>query len=135
MNGHLDSVDDFIPYCYRSRITNMVDADTFDVEVDLGFNIAHEFRVRPLDIDAAEIHFVRHDSEEYAMGIEQTEWVREWFLEGEENWTEDDWPFVLDTERDNTGKYGRYLAYVYRRSDGEELTVAFLDHYGEEFEY
>ena len=135
MNGHIEGVEEFVPYCYRCRLTNIVDGDTFDVIVDLGFNVTHEFRVRPLDIDAAEIHFVRHDSDEYKKGVEQTEWVEDWIVTGESDWEDDEWPFVIDTERDNTGKYGRYLAYLHRRSDGEELTAAFLDYYGDDYRY
>lgn len=41
-------------YQYKATITNVVDGDTFDMDIDLGFNIHIHERVRLLDIDTPE---------------------------------------------------------------------------------
>lgn len=41
-------------YEYKAVITNVVDGDTFDMDIDLGFNIHIHERVRLLDIDTPE---------------------------------------------------------------------------------
>ena len=41
-------------YQYKATITNVIDGDTFDMDIDLGFNIHIHERVRPLDIDTPE---------------------------------------------------------------------------------
>ena len=41
-------------YEYSARITNVVDGDTFDMDIDLGFHIHIHERVRLLDIDTLE---------------------------------------------------------------------------------
>lgn len=41
-------------YQYKATITNVVDGDTFDMDIDLGFNIHIHERVRLLDVDTQE---------------------------------------------------------------------------------
>ena len=41
-------------YEYKAVITNVIDGDTFDMDIDLGFNIHIHERVRLLDIDTPE---------------------------------------------------------------------------------
>lgn len=41
-------------YRYRAKIVRVVDGDTVDLEVDLGFRIRHQVRVRLLGINAPE---------------------------------------------------------------------------------
>lgn len=41
-------------YEYKAMITNVVDGDTFDMDIDLGFNIHIHERVRLLDVDTPE---------------------------------------------------------------------------------
>lgn len=132
MNDPLDPA--FDPYKYRAKLTHIVDGDTYDFEVDLGFRTTKEIRVRPLDVDTAETWFVSHDSEEYERGVIHTEFVEEWFEEAREEY-DGKWPFVVDTKKDETGKYGRWLAYIYRKSDGEEVTEALIEEFGEEVVY
>ena len=46
-------------YHYAAKITNVVDGDTVDVSIDLGFKIEHHLRVRLNGIDAAEKQWPR----------------------------------------------------------------------------
>lgn len=43
------------PYAYRATLVRVVDGDTVDLEMDLGFRITHALRVRLLGIDAPEL--------------------------------------------------------------------------------
>lgn len=108
-------------WIYQARLKRVVDGDTMDMELDLGFHTHHFPRIRLKDIDTAEVHGVKHSSEEYATGQTHSKFVKAWFLMGEYGWT-GDWPFVIQTEKDRQGKHGRYIATVTRKSDKEELT-------------
>jgi micrococcal nuclease len=43
------------PYVYKARITNVVDGDTIDAIVDVGFKMTTTQRLRFLGVDAAEL--------------------------------------------------------------------------------
>lgn len=101
-------------YEYRARCVEVVDGDTLDVVVDLGFHIERQIRLRLQGVDTHETYGVSHDSEEYRRGVREAEYVEAWIAEGN-----GDWPIIVRTEK--TGKYGRYLAEVERQSDGAVL--------------
>lgn len=110
-------------YEYPTRVVDVIDGDTIDFEVDLGFKIHRTIRVRLLGVDTAEIYGVEHDSEEYEIGIEHTEFVEQW-LDGPDA---DKWPFIVETEK--TGKYGRYLARVEHKASGRVLNDEIVEKY------
>ena len=92
-------------YEYKAQCVKVVDGDTIDCVVDLGFkvNVGPE-RFRLYGIDAPETT-LRGDTtpEEKAAGLELKAWLKE-RIEGKE--------VVLRTFKDDKGKYGRYLAVV-----------------------
>lgn len=104
-------------YEYQATVWNVVDGDTIDVTVDLGFRMHREIRLRLTAIDTHEIHGVETDSEEYRRGKTETEFVESWIASGRTG--DRNWPFIIRTEK--TGKYGRYLAEVERKTDGAVL--------------
>lgn len=107
----------------------VVDGDTMWFELDLGFYIYHVQTLRLSGIDTHEISFVSHDSEEYERGIEERDWVSAWLKEGQAN-HDGDWPFTVITESyDASGKYGRLVCYVMRKSDGEILNERLLEEF------
>lgn len=112
---------------YQAQLSRVVDGDTQDLVVDLGFNCWHHIRVRLKDVDTAEVYGVDHESEEYQRGKRQTEWVRDWYAEAfvEHDNTESEWPLVIRSEQ--TGKYGRWLATVERKCDNEMLNEAIIE--------
>lgn len=116
---------------YRSDIERVVDGDTLDLEIDLGFGITltgDEARVRLLGIDTAETYGVPRDSDEYAAGQQHKAFVVEWVEGG----GEDEWPFFLETTKDDErGKYGRWLATILRRSDDAVLNDDLIDEFGD----
>lgn len=111
-------------YEYQARCINVVDGDTIDVIIDMGFNIRREIRLRIANIDTHEISFVDHDSEEYKQGKIEAKFVEDWFNDAQDNF-DGDWPLLVRTEK--KGKYGRYIAYVERKDTTAELSETILD--------
>lgn len=114
-------------WLYRARPANrktklgVVDGDTLDLVVDLGFGIRQTIRVRLAGVDTAETYGTPRDSMEYRHGKRQAAWVRNWIETAIVNHADDLWPLIVTTEKDRTGKFGRYTASVNRRSDSERL--------------
>ena len=97
-------------YEYRIKsVDRIVDGDTIDVTIDLGFDILHKTRVRLYGINTPEKR--TRDLEEkkrgYAASERLTELILSCFLE--------DHYLVLQTKE--KGKYGRYLGILIRRVD------------------
>jgi|TARA_A100000172_G_scaffold39181_1_gene23884 endonuclease YncB( thermonuclease family) len=101
-------------YEYKIKsVDHLVDGDTFDCTVDLGFNISHKIRVRMYGINTPESR--TRDLEEKARGLASKERLHTLLSSG----FLDDNGLVLVTNK--KGKYGRYLGTVYRqRKSGEE---------------
>jgi micrococcal nuclease len=97
--------------CYTFRVVSIdkvVDGDTIDVTLDLGFDICKSERVRVAGIDTPEKR--TRDLEEKELGIDATEWL-EYKLEGAISGEED---LVIRTElKGGVGKYGRLLGWLY----------------------
>lgn len=108
-------------------MARVVDGDTIDLLVDLGFYTQRQIRVRLAGVDTAEIYGVKKDSEEYDEGVAHMEFTREWFSEGVAE-HDGDWPFVVRTEPP-TGKYGRWIATVERKADASVLNEALVVEY------
>jgi len=111
-------------WTFRGRPLNVVDGDTVDLEVDLGFRARKTIRTRLSGIDTAETYGVSTDSEEYERGRRQTEFVVAWC---EEHHT-GTWPLLVETETD-TGKYGRWLARITHKASGDVLNEELAEVY------
>jgi micrococcal nuclease len=91
-------------YHYKVKsIDKVIDGDTVDVTIDLGFNLLQQVRVRLTGIDAPENRTL--DLEEKAKGIMSREFLKD-ALENAK---------YLTLETTKTGKYGRYLGDFYDR--------------------
>ncbi len=104
-------------YEYIAKMIKVIDGDTMDFEVDLGFKIKHVVRVRLDGIDTPEIYHPSCEAEKIH-GREAAKHVVGNFL-GKEG--------ILITHKDKKGKYGRYIADF--RCDNTSLVVS-LVHYG-----
>ena len=97
--------------CYNFRVTEInrvVDGDTIDVTIDLGFDLYKKERVRVAGVDTPEKR--TRDLEEKALGIDATNWIKE-KLEGALN---GDDALTIRTElKGGVGKYGRLLGWLY----------------------
>lgn len=100
-------------YEYRvKKVTNVVDGDTIDVDIDLGFNISYSQRVRLAGIDTPESR--TSDKFEKALGLEAKEYLK--------SKVKDAKLVVIKTELpDSSEKYGRILGWVY--VDGNTISV------------
>ena len=97
--------------CYNFRFTEIVkvlDGDTIDVIIDLGFDLYKKERVRIAGVDTPEKR--TRNLEEKALGIDATNWLKE-KLEGAISGEDD---LVIRTElKGGVGKYGRLLGWLY----------------------
>lgn len=97
--------------CYNFRclkINRVVDGDTIDVTIDLGFDLYKKERVRVAGVDTPEKR--TRDLEEKALGIDATNWLKE-KLESAISGDDD---LVIRTELvGGVGKYGRLLGWLY----------------------
>ncbi len=97
--------------CYNFRvieINRVVDGDTIDVTIDLGFDLYKKERVRVAGVDTPEKR--TRDLEEKALGLDATHWLEERLSEVL-NGSDD---LVIRTELDGgVGKYGRLLGWLY----------------------
>ena len=102
--------------CYNFRvveINRVVDGDTIDVTIDLGFDLYKKERVRVAGVDTPEKR--TRDDEEKALGYDATHWLED-KLNGAISGDDD---LVIRTELvGGVGKYGRLLGWLYI-GDGE----------------
>ena len=85
---------------YRAKVVKVVDGDTIDVDIDLGFyTMLRKQRIRPKGIDAPE----PRGKERFA-GLESKAWLKD-EIEGKE--------IEIVTFKNAKGKYGRWLGVIY----------------------
>ena len=97
--------------CYNFRVTSIdkvLDGDTIDVTIDLGFDLYKKERVRVAGVDTPEKR--TRDLEEKALGIDATNWLKKKL----EDTINGDGELSVRTELvGGTGKYGRLLGWLY----------------------
>ena len=90
-------------YEYKSIIRRVVDGDTVDVTLDLGFDILYNNRIRLLGIDTPESR--TRDLEEKERGLAAKDRVKELCPVGS--------TVMLRTTKDGRGKFGRILGEIF----------------------
>ena len=102
------------PYIYRiKQVLKVVDGDTIDAAIDLGFDISLTKRIRLAGVDTPESRTT--DTNEKKLGLEVKEWLKK-KLEGQTD-------IIVKTELpDSTEKYGRILGHLFI-GDGEVSSV------------
>jgi len=89
---------------YVKKVTKVVDGDTIDVDIDLGFDISFSSRVRLAGIDTPESR--TSDKMEKALGLEAKAYLK--------NAIDNAKTVVIKTEKiDSSEKYGRILGWVF----------------------
>jgi len=101
------------PYIYRIKsVHKVVDGDTIDADIDLGFDISLTKRIRLAGIDTPESRTT--DAKEKALGLEVKDWLKH-RLEFAKD-------IIIKTELpDSTEKYGRIIGHLY--INGEEVSI------------
>lgn len=100
-------------YTYRATVDRVVDGDTIDLIIDLGFKITTNQRIRLRGINTPETYNVKKDSEEYKKGMLAKEYV---IKRMEENQNQ----VIVRTEKD-VGKYGRYIGIINMEDSEQSL--------------
>ena len=87
-------------YEYKCKILRVVDGDTVDVDIDLGFGVwMHKERVRIAGIDTPESR--TKDLVEKQFGLASKQFVKDLMPIGSQQ--------IIKTQKDKTGKFGRIL--------------------------
>ena len=97
--------------CYNFRVTEInrvLDGDTIDVTIDLGFDLYKKERVRVAGVDTPEKR--TRNLEEKALGKDATNWLKEKL---ESTIAGDDELSVRTELVGGVGKYGRLLGWLY----------------------
>ena len=101
--------------CYNFRVTEInrvVDGDTIDVTIDLGFDLYKKERVRVAGIDTPEKR--TRDLEEKALGIDATNYLKKKL---EDTIAGDDELTIRTELKGGMGKYGRLLGWLFIGED------------------
>jgi micrococcal nuclease len=101
------------PYIYRIKsVGRVVDGDTIDADIDLGFDISLTKRIRLAGIDTPESRTT--DKAEKALGLDAKNWLKHRLEEAKD--------IVIRTELpDSTEKYGRIIGHLY--INGEDASL------------
>jgi micrococcal nuclease len=107
------------PYVYRIKsITKVVDGDTIDANIDLGFDISLTKRIRLAGIDSPESRTT--NLKEKALGLETKEWLKKTL--------EDAKDILIKTEKpDSTEKYGRIIGHLFINDQETSLNNQMID--------
>ena len=89
-------------YKYSAEIIRIVDGDTIDCIIDVGFNIFIKQRIRLLDIDVCETYRPKSDKEK-EIGLKAKQYLKDTILN----------QHVLIETKQKRGKYGRLLAKIF----------------------
>jgi micrococcal nuclease len=103
-------------YEYRCKVTRVVDGDTVDVDIDLGFGVwMHKERVRLYGIDTPESR--TRDLEEKKYGLLAKEQIKSFMPVGSMQ--------TLVTVKDKAGKFGRILGkfLIYDKKTDAQMTI------------
>jgi micrococcal nuclease len=104
---------------FVKSVTNVVDGDTIDVIIDLGFDILFSSRVRLAGIDTPESR--TRDLAEKALGLESKEYLKKHLKDAKS--------VVIKTEKMNSSeKYGRILGWIYINGDTVSLNDMMINH-------
>lgn len=104
---------------YRvKQVLKVVDGDTIDVDIDLGFSISYSQRLRLAGIDTPESR--TKDKFEKTLGLESKEYLKSKLKDSE--------LIVVKTEKpDSTEKYGRILGWIYVNGETKSLNEQMIE--------
>ena len=104
---------------YRvKKLVGVVDGDTIDVDIDLGFNVSYSQRVRLAGIDTPESR--TKDKFEKSLGLEAKEYVKTKLKDATD--------IVIKTELpDSSEKYGRILGWLFVNGDTKSINEQMIE--------
>jgi micrococcal nuclease len=106
-------------YEYRvKKVNKIVDGDTIDVDIDLGFDVSFSSRVRLAGIDTPESRTT--DLKEKTLGVEVKEKIKKEIAAAKD--------IVIKTEKpDSSEKYGRILGWLFLDGNTVSLNQQLID--------
>lgn len=108
-----------VMYKYKAKVTRVVDGDTMDVTIDLGFKITTHQRIRLKGINTPETYSVKKGSEEYIKGMASKQFVIDRIKKNKDE-------VIVETNKD-TGKYGRYIGDIWLADNNISLNVELVE--------
>lgn len=108
--------DKFNVYLYNAEVKKIIDGDTFDIVIDLGFDTLRKGRVRLHGVNTPESRTT--NLEEKKMGLAAKEFTDQWITAAGHK-------IKIETILDKNEKYGRILARVWNQT-GESLNEAIV---------
>ena len=107
------------PYIYRIKsVGKVVDGDTIDADIDLGFDISLTKRIRLAGIDTPESRTT--NLKEKALGLESKEWMKKTLANAKD--------ILIKTELpDSTEKYGRIIGHLFINGQETSLNNQMID--------
>ena len=97
---------------FVKEVKNVVDGDTIDVVIDLGFDILFASRVRLAGIDTPESRTT--DKAEKALGLESKDYLKKHLKDAKS--------VIIKTEKMNSSeKFGRILGWLYVNGETESI--------------
>lgn len=108
--------DKFNVYLYNAEVKKIIDGDTFDIIIDLGFDTLRKGRVRLHGVNTPESRTT--NLEEKKMGLAAKEFTDQWITAAGHK-------IKIETILDKNEKYGRILARVWNEA-GESLNEAIV---------
>ena len=101
-------------YEYRCKVVHIVDGDTVDVDIDLGFGVwMKKQRIRLYGIDTPESRTRDLEEKKYGLAAKK-------FLTG---MLDDEASITLKTHKDKEGKFGRILGELWRNTDYADQSI------------
>ena len=101
-------------YEYRCKVVKIIDGDTVDVDIDLGFGVwLKKERIRMFGIDTPESR--TRDLDEKKYGLMAKDYITRLL--------DDEGGIVLKTRKDAEGKYGRILGELWRTTDFADTSI------------
>jgi len=104
-------------FWYGAQVLKVIDGDTIDLMIDLGFDIHHKIRVRLYGVNTPESR--TKDAAEKEMGLKAKSFTKDWLDRHR-------WVFV-NTIPDKNDKYGRILARIYSSDQINDAKTACLN--------
>ena len=89
---------------YKVKLIKVIDGDTVDLEVDLGFGMKFQERFRLYGINAPETR--TRNKEEKTKGMKTKAWLRDLLNNNPDS-------LFIRTHKDKKGKFGRYLCEIF----------------------
>jgi len=103
-------------YKYKAKLKRVVDGDTCDAYIDLGFDVSVTKRIRFMGVDTWESR--TRDLDEKKKGLEAKEYTKEMLSKNDKEFT---------IQSHGVGKYGRVLGEIFIEGEDKSLNELLKD--------